>query len=89
MQTLLSVRVIPGVRQESLEQLADGSWKIRLRQRAIEGKANSSLCEKVADILNLSRSKVTVVRGEKSRLKLLRIMDLEEDVVKQLLGNCT
>ena len=79
------MRVIPGARQESLEQLADGSWKVRLRARAVEGKANDALCQKIADLLKLSRSKVTVARGEKSRLKTLRIVGLESEDVKYCL----
>ena len=89
MVTLLSVRVIPGARQESLEQLVDGSWKVRLRARAVEGKANNALCQKIAELLKLSRSQVTVVRGEKSRSKTLRIVGVESEDVKYCLENCT
>lgn len=86
MNALLSIRVTPGVRQEFLEQLADGNWKIGLRARAVEGQANKALCEKIAELLTLSRSQITVVRGEKNRQKMIKITGFKQEEVTRRLS---
>lgn len=85
MNYLLSIYVQPGAKQESLELLPDGSWKIRLRARPIEGQANKAVCLQIADYLGVSKSSVTLIRGEKSRKKQLQITGLSEgDVMMKL-----
>lgn len=85
MKTLLSIRLIPGARQESLEQLPDGSWKARLLARAIEGKANVALCKKMAAWLELSPSQVTLLCGQKSRQKIIQVTGLEMALIQDRL----
>ena len=85
MSNLFSVRIQPGARHQSLEQLSDGSWKVCLRARAVEGKANAALCHQIADWLGVSRSAVTIARGEKSRQKFLKIVQLDEEEISERL----
>lgn len=47
--------------------------KIRLRARAVEGKANKSLVEFLAESLDLRPWQVTLVKGERSREKLVEV----------------
>ncbi len=85
MSELLSIRVTPGARHEFLEQLPDGTWKIGLRARPVEGQANKALCAKLGELLKISQSKITVLRGEKSRQKMVKITDLsQEEVIHRL-----
>ncbi|HLB32663.1 MAG: hypothetical protein A3F67_04535 [Verrucomicrobia bacterium RIFCSPHIGHO2_12_FULL_41_10] len=88
MSTLLSFRVTPGARHESLKYLADGSWKISLREKAIDGQANLALCKKLAAWLDISRSQVTIQRGEGSRQKFVKIAQLEPEKIKCRLLEC-
>lgn len=81
-KTLLSLRVIPGARQESLEYLTDGSWKLKLRARAFEGKANEALCKIIACWVDLPSSQVSIRRGKNSRQKLVQVLGLEPEEVK-------
>jgi uncharacterized protein (TIGR00251 family) len=50
-----------------------GSITIRLTAPPVEGAANAACRALLADRLGLPRSRVIIVRGEKSRQKLLRI----------------
>ena len=60
--------------------------KIKLRVPAVEGKANAALRNFLAEELNISESRITLARGQKSREKLIRIDGLsEEDVRSRLL----
>lgn len=81
MSTLLSFYVQPGAKHESLQYLSDGSWKLHLRIRPIEGKANKALCYQIADWLHVPKSAITIERGEKSRKKIVKVACLEEEEV--------
>jgi hypothetical protein len=74
----VSVRVHPGASREAVALLPDGSLDVRLRARAIEGRANAGLVELLADRLGLRQRDVEIVAGERSRQKRVRL-DLTSD----------
>ena len=53
----------------------------------VEGRANEALCEFLADRLDLPRRAITVLRGDTSRHKVLRISGLTLDAVKAALSS--
>jgi len=64
-----------------------GAIKIKLRTLAAEGKANAALCSFLAEELKIAQRAIVLIRGHKSRDKLIRIECLnEEDVRRRLLG---
>ena len=48
--------------------------KIKIMARAVEGKANKAIVEFLSKILNVSKSKISIVNGEKSSIKLMEIL---------------
>jgi uncharacterized protein (TIGR00251 family) len=74
----LSVRVTPGAKRDSIEQTADGTWKIRLRARAVEGAANAALIEQLSEWLDVPKSHIRLVRGQSARQKVLAIDSLDD-----------
>jgi hypothetical protein len=52
-----------------------GADRIALRLTAppVEGAANAACCALLADLLDLPKSRVTILRGETSRRKQVRI----------------
>jgi uncharacterized protein (TIGR00251 family) len=82
------VHVVPNARHDAIVGEHGGAIKIKLRARAVEGKANAALCKFLAEQLYLSQRDIVLVRGEKSREKLVRVEGLNETEVRQrLLGN--
>ena len=69
----VSVQVHPGASREAVRLLPDGSLDVRLRARAVEGQANASLIIVLAEQLGLRRRDVSIVRGERSRRKIVQI----------------
>jgi uncharacterized protein (TIGR00251 family) len=53
--------------------MQDGSLKIRLTAAPVDGKANRALIKLLAKSFNISTSKVTILTGETSRHKRIRI----------------
>ena len=65
--------VTPGGSRDALAGLAEDRLRIRLRAKAVEGRANAALTEFLAACLGLRPRQVAILSGEKSRKKTLRI----------------
>jgi uncharacterized protein YggU (UPF0235/DUF167 family) len=74
----LSVRVTPGAKKTAIEQTPEGTWKIRLRARAVEGAANAALVEQLAEWLDVPKSHIRLIRGQSARQKVLAIDSLDD-----------
>ena len=84
----LGVRVQPKASRNRLVVEANGRVKASITAPPVDGAANTALCELVAGELHVSKSAVRVVRGEKSRDKVVAIRGLtESEVCNVLLHN--
>ena len=84
---LLSVRVQPRAKRTEVVGERDGTVVIRIAAPPVDGKANAALCRFVADVADVPRRAVHVVRGESARDKVVRIEGRSlDDVRRALLG---
>ncbi len=82
----LRFHVVPNAKVNEVVGRHGVAIKVKLRAPAVEGKANAALRSFLAEELNISASRITLTRGQKSREKLIRIDALsEEDVRGRLL----
>lgn len=51
----------------------DDYIKIKITQRAVEGKANKVIVEFLSEKLKVQKSKIQIVSGEKSTIKIIKI----------------
>jgi uncharacterized protein (TIGR00251 family) len=78
----LSIKAIPNApRSEVMGWLGD-ALKVKVKAPPVEGRANEALCEFLADELGIPRRAVTVLRGDTSRLKVVRLQGVTLEVVK-------
>ncbi len=70
---LLRVHAQPGARKTESAGLHDGRLKVKLAAPPVDGKANAALLAWVAACCEVSRTRVALVAGETSRLKLVKI----------------
>jgi len=73
----IAVRVRPSGRENAIVGVRDGKVIVRVTAPAIEGRANEAVRRLVAKRLGVARSSVTIVRGHRSRDKLVEINGLE------------
>lgn len=76
----VKVRVQPGSSQNRLEFL-DGIVKVWVNAPPVEGAANEAVVKLLSKALKVSKSSISIVRGETSREKTLRIDGLTEDEI--------
>lgn len=80
----LAVRVTPRAsRNEIVEILNDGTVKVRLNAPPVEGKANETLIEFLAGVLDVSRSDLEIVAGVTGRDKLVSILNMDAETAHE------
>jgi uncharacterized protein (TIGR00251 family) len=69
----VQVRLKPGASRNELIGLRDGLLQARVSAPPVDGRANKALCKLIAKSIGVAPSKVAVVRGDRSRQKLVRV----------------
>ena len=85
MSVVVDVKVIPRAGRTSLAGMRDGAVLIRLAAAPIEGAANSELIDFLSTLLNVPTRNVTIISGDKSRQKRVRIDGVTAEIVSSLL----
>ncbi|MEX0326469.1 MAG: DUF167 domain-containing protein [Puniceicoccaceae bacterium] len=73
MTTRLQVRVIPNAGRDEVVGLQDDVLKVKVRAIPEDGRANAALCETLAKAAGCRAREVRIVRGQKSRTKLVEL----------------
>jgi uncharacterized protein (TIGR00251 family) len=81
----IAVRVMPRSRRDEADGEREGRVVIRLTAPPVEGAANRALCRFVARRAGVPVRRVSIVRGHRSRDKLVRVEGVAEDELRRLL----
>jgi len=84
--TMIRLRVQPRASRERLEGVRDGQVRLRLTAAPVDGAANAACIAFLAKLLDISRARIQLQAGEKSREKLLHIAGLTPAQVAAVLG---
>jgi hypothetical protein len=81
----VSVRVQANARRDELVGIRDGGLVVRVAAPALDGRANRALCRLLAKRLGVSPSSVTIVRGQRSRDKLVQVEGVDQAALEAAL----
>jgi uncharacterized protein (TIGR00251 family) len=81
---VLVLHVQPGAKKTGFAGLHGEAMKLRLAAPPVDGKANAVLCAFLAEFCGVPKSAVTLVAGETSRAKRVRIEGAAPDAVARL-----
>ena len=84
--TLLSVRLTPRAARERLAAGPDGGYVAHVTAPPVDGAANDALRRLVAKAAGVAPSRVTVVRGQRSRQKVVRVDGVAEADLRARIG---
>jgi len=73
----LDVRVIPRARKSQVDGIRGQAVLVRLKAPPVDGAANAELIEVIASRLHVAKSQVSIVSGEHSRRKRLKVVGLD------------
>lgn len=67
----IKVTVVPNSSKSMAVAILDGILKIKLNSPPIEGKANKEVIEVLSKLINLPKTSMEIVRGDKNKVKTL------------------
>ena len=71
----LEVRVKPSSRKNEVLPLGKDCYKVCVKAKPVEGAANEAVCEILAEHFGIAKSRVQVLRGGKSKIKIVEILN--------------
>jgi len=70
----VNIKVIPNAKHNKLVE-ESGRLKVYLTAPAVEGKANEALIEFLSEHFKLKKNRISIIRGIKSREKVIEMRD--------------
>ena len=70
---IIDVRVIPRAARSGIAGIRDDALLVKLNAPPVEGAANAELIDVIAAALDVPKRSVTIVAGDRSRQKRVRI----------------
>ncbi|UCF47757.1 MAG: DUF167 domain-containing protein [Myxococcales bacterium] len=67
------VRVAPRASRNRVVGIQDGALKVALTAAPVDGAANEALKKLLAKALGVSKSSVEIIRGDRARIKMVRV----------------
>ncbi|MGO9128239.1 MAG: DUF167 domain-containing protein [Bryobacteraceae bacterium] len=78
----LTVKVHPRARRTSLTGRLGDAWKLDLAAPPVDGKANEECVRFFAELAGVPRSRVRIVQGATSRMKVVEIEGVAEEELR-------
>jgi uncharacterized protein len=82
----LQVRLQPRARKNAVGEERDGVLRVTVAAAPVDGRANAALCKLIAKRAGVARGRVSVIRGERARDKVVRVEGLALADVRAALG---
>ena len=82
----LELKVIPNAPRDEIAGWLGDALKVKIKAPALEGRANDALLDFLADQLDVPRRDLSLLRGDKSRRKVVQIAGLDATAVRQRLA---
>jgi uncharacterized protein (TIGR00251 family) len=83
----LVVRVTPRSRKNEIIGADGEALRVKLTAPPVGGAANAALCEFLAGVLGVRKSALTLVAGQSSRHKLVRVEGITADQARTRLND--
>jgi uncharacterized protein len=82
----LTVKVHPRANRSAVTGRLGAAWKLDLAAPPVDGKANEECVRFFAELAGVSRSRVRVVTGSASRIKVLEIDGVTQENLESYLN---
>ena len=83
---VFKVQVVPRSSRSEVDGEHNGSLRVRVSSPPVEGAANKELMQVLAKAFKVSRSAVSILSGQNSRLKQVSIEGVNSSALAELLG---
>ena len=80
-----AVKIHPRAKQNRITGLLGEALKLALTAAPVDGRANQACIEFLSDLLHLPRSSITIVSGQTSHRKVIRVTGTSIELIKTTL----
>jgi len=85
-RTNISLRVYPNAVRNEVVGFANGILRVKISEPPVKGKANRELIIFLSQRLNVSKDRLSIIKGHAARNKVIAIESLnQEEILKRLL----
>jgi len=81
----ISIKVHPRAKRTSIAGRLGDAWKLDLAAPPVDGKANEECIRFFAELVHIPRSRVRIVTGLTSRMKVVEIEGIAQQDLERLL----
>ncbi|MEM3875541.1 MAG: DUF167 domain-containing protein [Candidatus Micrarchaeaceae archaeon] len=71
---MLKIKIIPNSKINAIEKISQDNYKIKIMEKAIDGKANKAVISALAEYFNTKKSNINIVKGAMSSKKIIEII---------------
>jgi uncharacterized protein (TIGR00251 family) len=82
----LVIRLQPRAKRNAIVEERGGVLRVSVAAAPVDGRANAALCKLIAKRAGVARGRVSVVRGERSREKVVQVEGVELEELRRALG---
>lgn len=82
----IAVQAHPGAKRNEVVRFEDGVWHIKIAAPPAEGKANKELIEFLSDVLDISKSRITIEKGTTGHRKLIAVDGITKETMEERLN---
>ncbi len=82
----LTIRLQPRARRNAIVDERDGVLRVCVAAAPVDGLANAALCKLIAKRAGVPRTRVSILHGERSREKVLRVQGISLADLRDALG---
>jgi uncharacterized protein (TIGR00251 family) len=83
---VFKVKVAPAGSRTEISGILDGMVKIKVTSPAEKGKANQALINFLAKLLNIKKNQLSIISGQTSRTKQIRVLSISAKTLLKKLG---
>ena len=70
---LITVHVTPNSKESRVTKVGEASFDVKVDEKAVGGRANKRLLEILSEHFMVPRSRISIVRGARSRDKVVEV----------------
>jgi uncharacterized protein (TIGR00251 family) len=82
----IAVQAHPGSKRNEVVRFEEGVWHLKIAAPPTEGKANKELIEFLSQILDVSKSRISIDKGTTGHRKLIELEGITKEAAEERLG---
>lgn len=75
---IIKVKVTPNSKVELIQQVGPSDFVLKVKERAIEGRANVAAIALLSSYFNVKKSYVSIIKGGKGKEKIIEVVNATE-----------